>query len=490
VVTLNALGFVFGAAVSLVASWVLVSRIERMGGRFGVTDAMLGLIAALAADAPEITSAISALAGHEQEVGAGLVVGSNVFNLAALLGLGAVAAGWVALHRRVVVLTGAVSLWIAGICVLTVLGWVPAAAALVLVLSALGPYVWLAATRRRSRLGRWLSSAMREEELELGPALVPRANRWDPPAALLALIAVVVASVVMERAATNLGRHFSLSGILVGAVVLAAVTSLPNAVAAIYLARHGRGTAMLSTALNSNALNIAVGLLLPATLIGLGATTNREVFVSLWFLGLTAVVLLLAYRDRGLRRHSGFVVLSAYALFVLTLVPVARGNFSAFVLAGPAILIVAWTAILLLVPPREDRSEPEKGDPVSGNGNVRHRPDLGWTPELSGWSPARVALLGCVLIVTIAAADAALGTRVILVGLLVVGPCCGVLTQRGLLAAALGAFALGAALVVAVPDGIWFTTTQLAFTGGIAVVAVVATALAIAMERSCRRASA
>ncbi|HUE25653.1 MAG TPA: hypothetical protein VMP89_02690 [Solirubrobacteraceae bacterium] len=484
--SINALSFVLGATVSLGASWVLVSRIERMGGRLGITDAMLGLLAALAADAPEITSAVSALAGHQQEVGAGVVVGSNVFNLAALLGLGAVTAGWVALHRRVVVLTGAVSLWIAGICVFTVLGWVPAPAALVLVLAALGPYVWLAASRHRTRLGRWLSSAMHEEELELSPALVPSVNRWDPPATLLALVTVVIASIVMERAATSLGRHYSISPIVVGAIVLAAVTSLPNAVAAIYLARRGRGTAMLSTALNSNALNVAVGLLLPASLIGLGTTTSREVFVALWYLGLTALVLTLAYRDHGLRRHSGIVVLLAYVLFVLTLVPVARGTLSALVLAGPAVVVVAWTAILVVAPRPRERSEPPTDDPAVGNGKVHRRRFAGWTPELYGWSPMRMTLLGCVLVTSIAAADALLGTRVILVGLLVVGPCCGVLTQRGLLAGALGVFALVCALAVAIPDGIWFTSTELVFILVIGVVAVVATAAAAIIERARR----
>ena len=42
-------------------------------------------MAALAADAPEVTAAVTALAGHQQRLGAVLVIGSNVFNLAALL---------------------------------------------------------------------------------------------------------------------------------------------------------------------------------------------------------------------------------------------------------------------------------------------------------------------------------------------------------------------------------------------------------------------
>jgi cation:H+ antiporter len=319
---------------------------------------MLGLFAALAADAPEITSAVSALAGRQQEVGAGVVVGSNVFNLAALLGLGAVVAGWVALHRRVVVLTGAVSLWIAVICVVIVLGWLAPFAGLVLALCALCPYVWLAGSRNRSRMGRWLSTAIHEEELELHPALLAVSSRSDLQVAIGALFLVIVASVAMERAATRLGGHFSVPGIVVGAVVLAAVTSLPNAVAAVYLARRGRGTAMLSAALNSNALNIAVGLLLPATLIGLGETSSREVFVALWNLGLTAVVLVLAYRNHGLRRQTGIVILVAYVLFVVVLIAFAKGHRTPLILFGPAVLLVTYIVVLTLSTRRSSSRKP------------------------------------------------------------------------------------------------------------------------------------
>jgi cation:H+ antiporter len=350
----DAVAFVLGAAVSLGASWVLVSRIERMGNRLGVTEAMLGLIAALAADTPEIASAVSALASHQHEIGSSVVVGSNVFNLAALLGVGAVVAGWVALHRRVVVLTGGISLWIAAACVLVVFGDLPLIVGLLLVAAALGPYAYLAGSRRArrpgSRVGRWLTLAIREEDLELHPALIPGSKRFDLTVTAVALVVVVGASVVMERSAQSLGARFAIPDIVVGGLVLAAVTSLPNAVAAVYLARRGRGTAMLSTALNSNALNIAVGLLLPATVVGLGTTTSREVLVALWYAGLTAVVLLLAYRDQGLRRSTGIVVLVGYALFAVVLVATGLGHGNWLWYLGPPALIGAWTLVLLRAP--------------------------------------------------------------------------------------------------------------------------------------------
>ncbi|MGH9917357.1 MAG: hypothetical protein ACRD6W_00580, partial [Nitrososphaerales archaeon] len=125
--------FLVATAVSLTTSWLLVSRIERIGARIGVSEALLGLIAALAADSPEISTAITAVAHHQQSVGTGVVIGSNVFNLAALLGLGALVAGGIAIHRRVVVLAGAVALWVALAALLTLLHVIPAIGGLALV---------------------------------------------------------------------------------------------------------------------------------------------------------------------------------------------------------------------------------------------------------------------------------------------------------------------------------------------------------------------
>src|ERR1039457_6069896 len=113
VIGFAAVAFVVGALVSLGTSWVLVSRLERVGERLGLSEALLGLLAALAADIPEITASVTAIAHNQRTIGAGVVIGSNVFNLAALLGLGAVVAGRVGLHRKVVVLGGAVAMWVA-----------------------------------------------------------------------------------------------------------------------------------------------------------------------------------------------------------------------------------------------------------------------------------------------------------------------------------------------------------------------------------------
>jgi len=101
----------------------------------------------------------------------------------------------------------------------------------------------------------------------------------------------------------------------IGGLVLAAVTSLPNAVVAIYLALRGRGAATLSTAMNSNALNVAIGLLVPGTILGLGAPSGQATLIAGWYLGLTGVSLACAFAGHGLRRGHGVLIIILYLAF-------------------------------------------------------------------------------------------------------------------------------------------------------------------------------
>lgn len=324
--------FSLAATVSLATSYALVSRLERMGVRLGLTEALLGMLAALAADAPEITAAVSALLAGNERIGAGVVLGSNVFNLAALLGISAIVAGRIALHRRVIVLESIVALGVAIACLATVLGTVSSLVGLGTALVLLLPYLTVLGVRhdRLRRIGlppawaNWLTSAVVEEETELAPAIHPRrGGTRDAIVAAVAVCVVVGASVAMERMASTLGRRLAMPEIVVGGLVLAAVTSLPNAVAAVYLARRGRGSATLSTAMNSNALNVVAGLLLPASFIGLGTVSSEGTLIAVWYVGLTALALASAYAGRGLRRSTGALIVFVYAVFVGSLLATA-----------------------------------------------------------------------------------------------------------------------------------------------------------------------
>jgi cation:H+ antiporter len=470
--------FCAGVVVSLAASWLLVSRLERLGERAGFSEAWLGLVAALAADAPEITSAVTALSRGQASVGAGVVIGSNVFNLAALLGLAAVVAGWIGFHRRVVVLAGVPAVWVAVVCLLTVAGVVAPLGGLALAAVVLVPYMAVLGMSRarmeRLRLPagwvRWLLAAVHEEETELLEAIRPRRGTWrDAITAAGALVAVIGASTVMEVAATTLGARYAVADIVTGGLVLAVVTSLPNAVSAVYLARRGRGAAVLSTALNSNAINVVAGLLIPACLAGLGPLSGPGLLVVAWYAGLTVLALALAFRGRGLGRISGAAIIAGYLAFVTALaLTVVQGSLRLATAVFPAAVITAAGVLLLTWPWRAA---------VTGPGSLWQRESV-----LPGWSIGRLWRLSLISCGVTAACDAASGPHLILIGLLVIGPVGALLTGRWALTAAASCLAIALGVALGVPDQIFATVTQYVFLAAVAAVGTTATAGAAVLQ--------
>src|SRR5689334_14811301 len=92
-------GFAASAGLVLLASDRLVDIVEAAGDRYRWAPGVVGLLAAAGADGPEVSSSIIALAAGSHDISLGVIVGSNLFNLAALLGLPIALLGYVAVQR-------------------------------------------------------------------------------------------------------------------------------------------------------------------------------------------------------------------------------------------------------------------------------------------------------------------------------------------------------------------------------------------------------
>src|SRR5207237_5273472 len=140
---LDALLFLVSLAVTLAAAAFFARRLDRVGLGLGLPETLLGLLTALAADAPEVSSAIAALVRGKHDVGIGVVLGSNVFNVAAMIGLSAILCGRIRIRRQALAFEGAVGIaatLIAGALILKLLGpWVT----LVLLAAVIIPYLAL-----------------------------------------------------------------------------------------------------------------------------------------------------------------------------------------------------------------------------------------------------------------------------------------------------------------------------------------------------------
>jgi cation:H+ antiporter len=313
--------FVGGLVLTVASSVVLARELDRIGERLGFSEALLGIVTALGADGPEISSAVAALVTGHNDTGVGVVVGSNVFNIAALLGLSAVIAGSVRIHRHGLVLNGGVALLVAVFGAFLVLRWIPAWAASLLALAILAPYVAVSSLHasRRERLPARLREAVSEEQRDArrdeyaGPG-----GLYDAVIVVPALGGVIGGATAMVYAAQSLGDRWDVSDVIIGTIVLAALTGIPNLLAAVRLALHGRGAACVSESLNSNNANILVGLCIPALVLGVGDPSGLEKFSAAAMVVMTLLAGVFAYSKGGLTRREGAAIIALYALFAVT----------------------------------------------------------------------------------------------------------------------------------------------------------------------------
>ena len=297
--------FIASVALMLAASAIFAARLDHIGQILGLPETLLGLLTALAADAPEISSAITALVSHQKSVAVGVVVGSNAFNLAAMLGLSAVVASRVRARHEALKVEAFVGLWFVAVCLAIVAGGIGGRFGIALVAVVAVPYVFL--------LGRGETP---EHARERG------VNVWKESRHVVALLAVALVLIVggsigAVRSATDLAHTWSVPPALVGVLILAILTSLPNAWTGIRFGLHGRGSALMSETLNSNSINLAVGITLAAAIGSLGTLTHVDVFNVSWVLGMTAVAVVLFGRRNGGGRVAGALLIALYAVFVV-----------------------------------------------------------------------------------------------------------------------------------------------------------------------------
>jgi cation:H+ antiporter len=310
--------FAVSAVATFAAAGFFADRLDHLGPRLGLPEAVVGLLTAFAADTPEISSALAALAKGDKQVSLGVVLGSNVFNLAAMVGLSAVVTGSVVLLRRTLVIEGVVSLLSLLVTAGLLVGALPAAVAIGLLVALLVPY--LALTLR--------SPDPRPAE---GKSKPPHAPDRHPQGAILKPIALIVPAVAlivvgstgMVRSALVLADHWHVSQTVTGFLVLAVLTSLPNAFTAVRLGLSRRGDALVSETLASNTINLAGGILIPALVAGIAGSTGSIDFDLLWLFGMTGLALLWLGTARGLGRWGGVVLIVLYGVFVAVQIALA-----------------------------------------------------------------------------------------------------------------------------------------------------------------------
>ncbi len=283
--------------------------------RLGVTALVIGLtVVAWGTGSPELVLSIEAARAGNSGLALGNVVGSNISNIALVLGLAALVKPMRArseLIGREVPLMIAVTLLL---CAMLLDGGLSRPEGLVLVVGAVvyTVFSYLIARRGESRM----------VNAEFDAALVEPARAPWVDAALLAggLAALLAGASLLLQGATYVASAFGLSQVVIGLTVVAIGTSLPELATSVTAALRGEADVAFGNVVGSNVFNILAVLGTSALIRPFEVQGLRT--LDLAVLAGSAILLLpLLWRGSVLNRWEGAGLLAAYAAYVYSLVP-------------------------------------------------------------------------------------------------------------------------------------------------------------------------
>lgn len=319
-----------GLVLLTVGAEALVRGASTLAARFGVSQFVIGLtIVGFGTSAPELfASSIAAWKGIS-EIAVGNVVGSNIFNIAIILGL------TVIVRPMTIDLLG----------IRRELGWMIAAAFVPLIaivtggeigrlIGAIGVAMLITYTVRSYYIGKKdpdsITAGLPGEHDTSGPAL-----HWSetPLVATVMVIAglgmLVLGSALLVEGAVGIAKALNISELVIGLTIVAAGTSMPELATSIVAARRSKPELALGNILGSNVFNI-FGILGVACILTPQTITRQTLVLDTPVMILVSVALaIMCATGRVLSRKEGVALVVVYLAYLGSLLFWAPGYFAA-----------------------------------------------------------------------------------------------------------------------------------------------------------------
>ncbi|MDH3734197.1 MAG: calcium/sodium antiporter [Gemmatimonadota bacterium] len=315
--TLQLLELVVGFAVLVGGAEMLVRGAITLSRRLGVSSLVVGLtVVALGTSFPELFVSVIASARGEPAVALGNVIGSNIFNIAVILGVGAII-------RPVRVELRLLQLEIPFVLFITVLfpllatdgaiNRVDAAILLVLFVSYMLYVRW---TARRDSLS--VESDVGDASTEGGPRSPATGSLWMAVVLVVAgLMTMAFAGRWLVDTATDLARLWGVSERVIGLTLIAGGTSLPELASTLLAFLRRESDLAVGSLLGSNVFN-SLAILGTAAMVNPLAPTRDFLRVDMLVMLLTIVLLIPLARSRSrIGRWEGLGLFGIYVGYML-----------------------------------------------------------------------------------------------------------------------------------------------------------------------------
>jgi cation:H+ antiporter len=305
---------VFGGLVLLaVGAEGLVRGSTSIALRLGVTPLVIGLtVVAFGTGSPELSVSVEAAYRGNSGIALGNVVGSNISNIALILGLAALVRPMRVrsqLIRREMPLLIAVTLLL---CLLLWDGALGRGDGLLLVAGAAAYTAFAYVSARRDR------SAAVAAEFDAGLRERSRPVWLDTTFVVAGFVGLLAGAKLLLGGATAVAESFGVSQVVIGLTIVAVGTSLPELATSVVAAARGEADVAFGNVIGSNILNILCILGAAAVIRPFEVQDLRPLDVGA--LVASALLLLpLMWRGSILNRWEGALLLAGYAAYMYSL---------------------------------------------------------------------------------------------------------------------------------------------------------------------------
>lgn len=295
--------FILSLAVLLKGSDWFVEAAEKIGLSFGISPFIIGVtIVAFGTSLPELAASIAAVLSGQSEIVIGNVVGSNITNIALVLGIVAIVGRKIYIEKDIMSTDIPLLLTSALLFYFIVNDQHVSILEAFLLLAAL--FIFLAYSFKDGSDG--------EEQIRI-------AVSWKSYGMLLlGGVLVYFGANYTILAIKELSIIFGISSEIIALTLVALGTSLPELVVSVSAARRGNTEIAVGNVLGSNLFNTYAVLGIPAFFGNLLIPTNVVSFSIPLMVGLTLLLAIMCL-SKTISRWEGWMLVIIYGFFVLEL---------------------------------------------------------------------------------------------------------------------------------------------------------------------------
>lgn len=287
---------------------LFVDNLVEIGESLGVSHIILGVTAsAIGTSLPEFGSAMIAILTGSSDIGVGVVIGSNIWNIAGILGISAFVAGVIHTNRQEMTRDGVMTLLTALILTafMFLVDEITAVMGVVLIIIYAG-YLWILIRSERN------NNKNNEKKIEKG-----KISRKTILMVLIGITGLIIGARILVYSGVEIARIANIPEMLIGLFALAIGTSMPELVVTLTSAMKKLHSLSFGTVLGSNVFNIMIGLGVPALFMNIPIEPLSISFDAPAMIFVTALLLLLAGRKMKLTRYAGLILMITYVVYIV-----------------------------------------------------------------------------------------------------------------------------------------------------------------------------